>query len=188
MRLIVTEFVSIDGIVEAPGGGEPDYPHQGWVFDHSSDEQGAYKFDEIMESEAMLLGRTTYEGFAAAWPGRSGEFADRMNSQPKYVASATLQGQDLEWENSTVIEGDAIEGIAKLKEQEGGPLLVHGSPTLVQSLLDAGLVDEWRLMVFPIVLGSGKRLFAKTPDKTVLKLAGSRAFESGVVVQTYRPA
>jgi dihydrofolate reductase len=181
-KLIVSEFVTLDGVMEAPGG-EPSHPHSGWVFDFMSPEQEKYKLDEVMEAESLLLGRVTYEGFAAAWPGRSGEFADKMNSMPKYVASTTLENP--EWDNTTVIGGDVAERIGALKGEDGGPILAAGSCTLVHTLLERGLVDEWRLMVFPVVLGSGKRVFPETPDKTVLKLAGTQAFDSGVVVLTY---
>ena len=182
-RLIVSEFVTLDGVMEAPGG-EPGHPHSGWVFDFMSPEQERYKLDETLEAEALLLGRVTYEGFAEAWPPRGGEFADKMNAMPKFVASTTLDG-DLAWSNASLIEGDVPAGVARLKEQDGGPLLVAGSRTLVQSLMPHGLIDEYRLMIFPVVLGSGARLFAETPDKTVLKLADTQAFGSGVVVQTY---
>jgi dihydrofolate reductase len=181
-NLIVSEFVTLDGVMEAPGG-EEGHPHTGWVFDFMSPEQERYKLDEVLASEALLLGRVTYEGFAAAWPARRGEFADKMNSMTKYVASTTLK--DLDWDNSVLIEGDVAEGVAKLKQQEGGPILVAGSRTLVHTLMGNGLIDEYRLMIFPVVLGSGRRLFPETPDKTVLKLTDTQVFSSGVVVHTY---
>jgi len=181
-ELIVSEFVTLDGVMEAPGG-EEGHPHTGWVFDFFAPEQEQYKLEEVLEAEALLLGRVTYEGFAAAWPERSGEFADKMNSMPKFVASTTLN--ELGWSNSTLIQGDVPKEVAKIKQQEGGPLLVAGSGTLVHSLMANGLIDEYRLMIFPVVLGSGRRLFPDTPDKTVLKLADTRKFDSGVVVHTY---
>jgi dihydrofolate reductase len=184
-KLIVSEFVTLDGVMEAPGG-EEGHPHTGWVFDYLSPEQEKYKLDEVLESDALLLGRVTYEGFAAAWPARSGDLADKMNSMPKFVASTTLE--DLDWENSTLIRGDVPEEVAKLKQQEGGPMLVAGSRTLVHSLMPHGLIDEYRLMIFPVVLGSGGRLFPETPDKTPLTLADTQAFSSGVVVNTYHPS
>jgi dihydrofolate reductase len=184
-QLIVSEFVSLDGVMEAPGG-EPEYRHTGWVFDFMSPEQERFKLDEVIAGDALLLGRRTYEGFAAAWPPRGGEFADKMNSMPKYVASTTLK--DLEWENSTLIEGDVPSGVAKLKQEDGGPILVAGSRTLVHTLMEHDLVDVYRLMTFPVVLGSGKRLFPETPEKTMLKLADSRTFGSGVVVHDYHRA
>ena len=186
-QLIVSEFVTLDGVMEAPGG-EPTHPHSGWVFDYMSDEQQQHKLQETLEADALLLGRVTYEGFAQAWPEREGEFADKMNRMPKYVASTTLGG-DLGWSNSRVIDGDVVEGVRRLKEDDGGPILVAGSQTLVHTLIGAGLVDELRLMVFPVLLGSGKRVFpSDSPDKTALALVDLKTFGSGVVVQTYHPA
>ena len=156
-KLIVTEFVTLDGIMEAPGG-EPTHPHSGWVFDYMSDEQQQYKLGEVLEAESHLLGRVTYESFAAAWPEREGEFADKINSMPKYVVSSTL-ADPLEWSNSTLIQGDVAEEVGKLKEQDGGPILVAGSSTLVRALIEYDLVDELRLVVFPSVNGGGGRLF-----------------------------
>jgi dihydrofolate reductase len=184
-KLIVSEFVTLDGVMEAPGG-EPSHPHTGWVFDFMGPQQESYKLDEVREAESQLLGRVTYEGFAAAWPERSGEFADKMNGMPKYVASTTLQ-EPLEWSNSSLIKGDVPEEVAKLKDSDGGPILVAGSRTLVHTLMEHDLVDEWRIMIFPVVLGSGKRLFAETPDKTTLALADTQVFDTGVVVHTYQP-
>jgi dihydrofolate reductase len=183
--VIVSEFVTLDGVMEAPGG-EEGHPHSGWVFDFFGPEQERYKLDEVLAAEALLLGRVTYEGFAAAWPARSGEFANKMNAMPKWVASTTLR--DLEWNNSALIQGDVAEGVVELKRGDGGPILVAGSRTLVHTLMGHGLVDEYRLMTFPVVLGSGRRLFPETPDKTVLKLADTQAFPSGVVVLTYHPS
>jgi len=183
--IVVTEFVSLDGVMEAPGG-EEGYPHTGWVFDFFGPEQEKYKLDEVLAAEALLLGRVTYQGFAAAWPARSGAFAEKMNRMPKFVASTTLR--ELDWSNSTLIRGDVAEEVAKLKQQEGGPILVAGSRTLVHALMGHGLVDEYRLMIFPVVLGSGRHLFPETPDKTMLKLADTQTFSSGVVVHTYHPS
>lgn len=185
-KLFITEFISLDGVVEAPGG-EPEYPHSGWVI-AAGDEHGSFKAKETMEeTEALLLGRKTYEGFAAAWPERGGEFADKFNNMPKYVVSNTLS-EPLEWNNSALISGDAVEGVKKLKEGDGGPISVHGSITLAQSLIAADLVDELRLMFFPVVLGAnGKRLFDDNfPGKWELKLAGTEVFDNGVVVHTYQ--
>jgi dihydrofolate reductase len=182
-QLIVSEFLTLDGVMEAPGG-EATHPHTGWVFDFMGPEQERYKLDEVMEGDALLLGRVTYQGFAEAWPPRSGPFADKMNQMPKHVASTTLR--DLEWSNSTLIEGDVPEGVARLKETDGGPILIAGSRTLVQSLMPHGLIDEYRLMIFPVVLGSGARLFPESPDKTTLELVDTRVFDTGVVVHTYR--
>jgi dihydrofolate reductase len=186
-KLIVTEFVSLDGVMEAPGG-EPTHPHSGWTMDFIGPEQMKYKLDETLAAEALLLGRNTYEGFAAAWPERDGEFADKMNSMPKFVVSTTLQ--DPEWNNTTVLSGDVVAEITGLREGDGGDILVAGSARLVATLTDHGLVDEFRLMVFPVLLGTGKRVFPDAPrdQKRSYVLADSRAFPTGVVVQTYHPA
>ena len=185
-KVIVTEFVSLDGVMEAPGG-EEGYAHTGWVFDFHDSGTMEYKLNEMLAVDAHLLGRVTYEGFAGAWPSREGPFADRMNSMPKYVASTTLE-EPLEWNNSTLLKGDVAEAVSKLKQEDGGDILVAGSRTLVHTLMEHGLVDELHLMIFPIVLGSGDRLFPDTPDTTVLKLVDTKAFDSGVVVNTYQPA
>jgi dihydrofolate reductase len=183
-KLVVSEFVSIDGVMEAPGG-EPGYPHTGWTFEYHGPEQERYKFEEVLEADCLLVGRVTYESFAGAWPTYEGEFADRMNAMPKYVVSTKLR--DPEWNNTTVIDKDVAGAVATLKAQDGGPILVPGSRTLVQSLMRDGLVDEYRLQVFPVILGSGRRLYPDTPDKTVLQLTDSQTFPSGVVAQTYQP-
>jgi dihydrofolate reductase len=183
-RIVVSEFVTLDGVMEAPGG-EPGHPHSGWVFDFIGDEQLQYKLDEVLEAESLLIGRVTYESFAGAWPGRSGQFADKMNAMPKQVVSTTLQ--DPEWHNSAVIGSDVVGEIARLKQREGGPILVGGSRTLVHTLMEHDLVDEFRLMIFPVLLGSGRRLFPETPTKTTLRLVDTRPFSSGVVVHTYHP-
>jgi dihydrofolate reductase len=187
VRVVVTEFVSLDGVVEDPGGSE-DFEYGGWSFEFDRGEEGdKFKLDEALASEALLLGRVTYQGFADAWPSRSGEFADKFNTMPKYVVSTTLE--DPEWTNSTVIGGNVAEEVSKLREQPGGDLVVHGSPTLVQALTEHDLVDEYRLMVFPVVLGKGKRLFGETNDKKTLRLTGSQPVgKDGVVVLTYEPA
>ena len=187
-RIVVTEFVSLDGVVEAPGGGES-FKHGGWSFDISRGEEGdKFKLDETLASEALLLGRVTYEGFAAAWPSRADEagFADKFNSMPKYVVSSTLE--DPEWNNSTVLKGDVEEEVAKLKQEQDGDIVVHGSPQLVQTLIEHDLVDEYRLMVFPVVLGSGKRLFGETTDKKSLRLVDSKVVGDGVAILVYQPA
>jgi dihydrofolate reductase len=185
-RLVVTEFVSLDGVIEAPGGGE-DFKHGGWSFEiDRGDEGDKFKLDEAMSSEALLLGRVTFEGFAAAWPSRDGEFADKFNTMPKYVVSSTLE--EPEWNNSTVLRGDVAEEVAKLKREQDGDIVVHGSARLVQTLVDHELVDEFRLMVFPVVLGSGKRLFGETSDKKPLRLVDSKVVGDGVAILTYRPA
>jgi dihydrofolate reductase len=185
-RIVVTEFVSLDGVMEDPGGAE-DFEHGGWSFEFSRGEEGdKFKIDEAFESEALLLGRVTYEGFAEAWPSREGEFADKFNNMPKYVVSSTLE--EPEWNNSTVLEGDVVEEVSKLKQAVDGDIVVHGSARLVQTLLEHDLVDELRLMVFPVVLGSGKRLFGDTSDKKALRLADSNMVGDGVAILTYEPA
>jgi dihydrofolate reductase len=185
-RIVVTEFISVDGVVEDPGGAE-DYEHSGWSFEFDRGDDGnQFKLDETMDSEALLLGRVTFQGFADAWPSREGEFADKFNDMPKYVVSSTIDGS--EWNNSTVLEGDVAEAVANLKREQGGDIVVHGSAQLVQTLLEHGLVDELRLMVFPVVLGSGKRLFGESRDKRNLELADSRTVGDGVSILVYRPA
>jgi dihydrofolate reductase len=184
-RLIVSEFVTLDGRIQAPGG-EPTHPHAGWVGDFMGEEQMAYKLAEVREAEALLIGRKTYEGFSAAWPDRDGEFADKMNAMPKYVVSSTLR--DPAWNNTSVIGGDAVAGVQQLKATDGGPILVAGSGTLVGALHEHGLVDEYRLMVFPVTIGSGLPLFPETADKTTLRLSDTTVFTTGVVVLTYEPA
>jgi dihydrofolate reductase len=185
-RIVVTEFVSLDGVMEDPGGSES-FKHGGWSFEISRGDEGdKFKLDEAFASDALLLGRKTYEGFAAAWPSRDGGFADKFNSMPKYVVSSTLQNP--EWNNSTVLNGDLAQEVAKLKQQHDGDIVVHGSAQLVQSLLEQDLVDELRLMVYPVVLGSGKRLFGETSDKKPLKLADSKTVGDGVDILIYKPA
>ena len=173
-KIVATEFVSLDGVMEDPGGAE-DYEHGGWTFEISRGEEGdKFKFDEVVEAEAQLLGRRTYEGFAAAWPERTDEagFADKMNSMQKFVVSNTLQSAD--WNNSTIVSGDVVDEIRKLKQSEGGDLLVAGSARLVHTLIENDLVDEYRLMIFPVVLGAGKRMWADTPAAAALEVVDSR--------------
>jgi dihydrofolate reductase len=186
-KLVVTEFVSVDGVFEDPGGAEG-YEHGGWTFEYDRGEEGnRFKLDELLESEVQLFGRVTYEGFAAAWPSREGDFADKINSAPKYVVSSTLR--DPEWQNTTVISGDVPRQIAQLKERTNGAILVAGSGTLVGTLLGADLVDELRLMVFPTVLGRGKRLFPDGINRLKLGLAESRQVgPDGVQIQVYQRA
>jgi dihydrofolate reductase len=184
-RIVVTEFVSLDGVIEDPGGSE-EFEHGGWAFQFSRGEEGdRFKVEETMNSDAMLLGRRTYEGFAEAWPGREGEFADRFNSMPKYVVSSTLR--DPQWTNTTVLDGDLAGAVTELRERPGGDVVVHGSAQLVQGLLAADLVDELRLMVFPVVLGAGKRLFGATDDTKPLRLSDSTVVGDGVAIMVYEP-
>jgi dihydrofolate reductase len=185
-RIVVTEFVSLDGVMEDPGGSE-NFAQGGWSFKISRGDEGdKFKLDETFASEALLLGRVTYEGFAEAWPSRDGEFADKFNNMPKYVVSSTLG--DPEWNNSTVLKGDLLEEVRKLKQDQDGDIVVHGSARLVQTLIEHDLVDELRLMVYPVVLGSGKRLFGETSDKKPLRLVESKVVGDGVSILIYRPA
>ena len=185
-RIVVTEFISVDGVVEDPGGAE-DYKHGGWAFKFSRGDDGdQFKLDETMGSEALLLGRVTYEGFADAWPSREGEFADKFNNMPKYVVSSTLE--DPEWNNSTVINGDVAQEIARIRDETDGDIVVHGSATLAQTLLESDLVDELRLMVFPVALGSGKRLFGEASDMKALRLIDSKTVGDGVQILIYQRA
>jgi len=185
-RIVVTEFVSLDGVMEDPGGSE-DFKHGGWSFEIDRGEEGdKFKLDEALEAEALLLGRVTYEGFAAAWPSREGEFADKFNSMPKYVVSSTLD--EAQWNNSTVLKGDVVEEVSKLRQGHDGDIVVHGSARLVQTLVENDLVDELRLMVFPVVLGSGKRVFGETSDRKRLRLADSKTVGDGVAILIYEPA
>lgn len=182
-KIVVTEFVSLDGVVEDPGGAE-DFKYGGWTFEiERGDEGNKFKLDETMGSDALLLGRITYQGFADAWPSREGEFADKFNTMPKYVVSSTLG--DPSWANTTVLTGDIPEQVAKLKQQVEGDIVVHGSVQLVQTLLEHDLVDELRLMVFPVVLGAGRRLFGETTDKKPLQLQSSQTVGEGVVILVY---
>ena len=182
-RIVVTEFVSLDGVMEDPGGSEGT-KHAGWSFEISRGEEGdSFKLDETMGSDALLLGRKTYEGFAEAWPSREGEFADKFNTMRKYVVSSTLK--DPEWANTTVIDGDLAEAVERLRAEHEGDVVVHGSAQLSQELLERDLVDELRLMVFPVALGAGKRLFGETSDKKGLKLTSSQVVGDGVVILVY---
>jgi dihydrofolate reductase len=184
-RIVVTEFVSLDGVMEDPGGAE-NFRHGGWSFEiDRGDEGNTFKLDEALSSEALLLGRVTYEGFAEAWPSREGEFADKFNTMPKYVVSSTLEEPD--WNNSTVLKGDVADEVAKLRQKQDGDIVVHGSARLVQTLIEHDLVDEFRLMVYPVVLGSGKRLFGEASDKKPLRLVDSKVVGDGVAILIYEP-
>ena len=185
-KLVVTEFVSLDGVMEAPGGEDFKYP--GWSFAFDRGEDGnRFKLEETLETDALLLGRVTYDGFAAAWPQRDGEFADKFNTMPKYVVSSTLERP--EWANTTVLEGDVVEAVAKLKEEVDGIVQTPGSLRLVQTLLEHDLVDELHLMVVPVLLGTGRRLFGETTEKTDWRLAEVKPVgPDGVVVLVYERA
>ena len=189
-RIVVSEFVSVDGVMEDPGGSEGTR-HAGWTFrfDRGKDGDG-FKLDEVRDAEALLLGRVTYQGFAQAWPTIEDPvgFADKMNGMPKYVVSNTLTDGDADWNNSTVLRGDAVAEVSALRARVSGDLLVNGSAALVQLLAEHGLVDEYRLMVFPILLGSGKRLFGDVSVAPFLHLHDVRTVgDDGIVVLTYRP-
>jgi dihydrofolate reductase len=181
-QIVVTEFISLDGVIEAPGGGEG-FKYDGWTFEFDrGDEGNQFKLDETRASAALLLGRRTYEGFAAAWPSREGEFADLFNSMPKYVVSTTLEQP--EWTNTTVVKD--IDDVAKIRDEVDGEIVVHGSAQLVQGLLEHDLVDELRLMVFPVVLGTGKRLWGETTDKKQFKLTDAKTVGEGIAILTFR--
>jgi dihydrofolate reductase len=182
-RIVVTEFISLDGVIEDPGG-DGTFKHRGWSFEGERGAEGnQFKLDETMDSEALLLGRKTYEGFAAAWPTRDDEFAQKFNGMPKYVVSSTLDSPD--WNNTTVLQGDLTQAVEQIKRDIDGDIVVHGSAMLTQELLERGLVDELRLMVYPVVLGDGKRLFGATSDKQWLNLKSSQTVGDGVSILIY---
>jgi dihydrofolate reductase len=185
-KLIVTEYVTVDGVMEDPGGGEKT-GHGGWSRPFWSPEAGKFKFEELFAADALLLGRVTYEGFAKAWPGLKDEagFADRMNNLPKYVVSTTLENPT--WNNTSVIRQNAAEAVSKLKQADGQAILVAGSAQLAHLLRQHDLVDEYRLMVHPVVEGGGKRLFQDGLGATTLKLVETKALGKGIVLMTYVP-
>jgi dihydrofolate reductase len=185
-KLVISEFVSLDGVMEDPGGAEG-YVHGGWTFKHPDPIGMKFKLDEVIAADALLLGRVTYEGFAAAWPDMTDDvgFAEKMNGMPKYVVSGTLE--EAAWNNSTVIRDDVADAVRALKDQPGQDILVAGSRTLAQTLIAQGLVDELRLMVFPVILGSGKRLFGATSQPATLTLVASQQLDSGTLILTYHP-
>jgi dihydrofolate reductase len=186
-RIVVTEFVSLDGVMEAPGG-EPGFKYPGWTFEFDRGDDGnQFKLDETRQSDGLLLGRRTYEGFAAAWPNREDEFAEKFNSMPKFVVSKTLQ--DPEWTNTTVLGGgDVLSEVRRLKEEFDGELQVAGSHQLVQELIEGDLVDQINLMVFPVILGTGKKAFEEMPERRNLRLKESRVVGDGVLVLIYERA
>src|SRR3954454_15058068 len=186
-RIVVTEFVSLDGVMEAPGG-EPRFKYPGWTFEFDRGEDGnQFKLEETRRADALLIGRRTYESFAGAWPGRDGEFADKFNAMPKFVVSTTLTEPG--WNNTTVLDsGDATAQVGALKERfDGGPQ-VPGSHRLVQELIASDLVDQVNLMVFPVILGTGKRAFEEAPEKLNLRLKQSKVVGDGVLVLSYERA
>jgi dihydrofolate reductase len=205
-KIVISEFVSLDGVVEDPAGIEG-FKHGGWTFEIDRGEEGAgglrrepvvsgplarvpkqvalHLFREALGTEALLLGRVTYEGFAAAWPSRDGEFADKFNSMPKYVVSSTLE--DPEWNDSKVLGGDVVEEVSRLKREQDGDIVVYGSIRLARALIEHDLVDELRLMVYPVVLGAGERLFGELSDQKPLRLSGTKTLGDGVAFLTYEP-
>jgi dihydrofolate reductase len=186
-RIVVTEFVSLDGVMEAPGG-EPGFKYPGWTFEFERGDDGnQFKLDETMSADALLIGRRTYESFAGAWPEREGEFADKFNSMPKFVVSTTLE--DPEWSNTTVLDGtDATAAVRKLKAEFNGELQVPGSHRLVQELIASDLVDQVNLMVFPVILGTGKKAFEETHERRTLRLKESKVVGDGIAVMIYERA
>jgi dihydrofolate reductase len=187
-KIVVTEFISLDGVIEDPGGSEG-YKHGGWTFEIDRGEEGdKFKLDELVEAEAQLLGRVTYEGFAAAWPTMEdgAGFAEKMNAMPKYVVSSSLR--EASWENTTILSGELADEVARLHREIDGVILVAGSAQLVQGLLERDLVDELRLMVFPVVLGAGKRLFGEAEGKKPLRLTDSKTLGDGIALLIYEPA
>jgi len=184
-KIIVTEFITLDGVIEAPGGNETPHPHGGWQFKYSSPETGKYKIDELSSVDTLLLGKTTYEAFAAYWPGQTGDgFADPINQMPKYVVSRSLQ--KVEWNNSHILR-DVAKDVAALKKSDGGDILVYGSATLVKALLHHDLIDELRLMVYPLSIGGGLRLFDDNRELKKFELKHSRAVDNGVLILEYQP-
>jgi class 3 adenylate cyclase/dihydrofolate reductase len=187
-RLIASEFVTLDGVMEAPGHDPHQDGRNAWALRHAAEDQQRFKIDEVFQAGGILMGRVTYEIFAAFWPTAPKDegFADRMNDIPKYVVSKTLESAS--WKNTTVIKGDPVEAITELKQEPGGDIVLYGSGDLFNSIIHHDVIDEYRIMVFPVLLGSGKRLFKDAGDTTPLELVDTRTFESGVSVLTYQPA
>jgi len=184
-QIVVSEFVSLDGVIEDPAGDEG-FRVGGWVGEiKSREEADEVKLDEALGTEALLLGRRSYEFFAARWPSRAGELADKLNRLPKYVVSSTLE--DADWNNSTVLQGDVVDEVSKLKHELNGEILVYGSFQLVRTLIEHDLVDELRLMIYPVVLGAGARLFGETSDKHPMRLVDTQTVGDGVAFLTYQP-
>jgi dihydrofolate reductase len=185
-RIVATDYVSLDGVIQAPGGGE-DFKYLGWTFEvERGTEFDQFKLDEAREADALLMGRVTYEIFAASWPAMEGEVADKLNSMPKYVVSSTLT--EGTWNNSTILKGDVVENVSQLRQRLGGNIVIYGSAQLVQTLIEHDLVDEVRLMVFPMILGTGKRLFGATSDKKRLRLTDSKTVGDGIAILSYKLA
>jgi dihydrofolate reductase len=184
-KILVTEFITLDGVIEAPGGNETPHPHGGWTNNYSSPETGKYKIDELASVDGLLLGKNTYETFAAFWPGQTGGgFADPINRMPKYVVSQSLQ--KVEWNNSHILR-DVAKDVAALKNSDGGDILVYGSATLVKALHHHDLIDKLRLMVFPLSIGGGLRIFDDNRELKKFGLKHSRAIDNGVLILEYQP-
>lgn len=183
-ELIATEFVSLDGVMQAPGG-EPGYAHSGWVADFFSDELGEFKGEEQLAADVLLLGRRTYDSFYGAWPEREGAMAEKINTMRKLVASRTLGSSD--WHDTEVVAEGLVERVQAVKDEGGGPILIAGSRSVVHGLLEARLVDQINLQVFPVILGSGERVYPEGPERLDLELVSARPIDGGVVLQTYRP-
>ena len=183
-KIIVTEFITLDGVIESPGGNETPHPHGGWQFKYSHPEAEKYKIDELSSAEALLLGKSTYEMFAGYWPAQTGVFADPINRMPKYVVSRSLQ--KAEWNNSHILR-DVAKDVAALKKSDGGNILVYGSATLVKALLHHDLIDELRLMVYPLSIGGGLRIFDDNRELKKFELKHSHATDNGILILEYRP-
>jgi dihydrofolate reductase len=184
-KIVVSEFMSVDGVIEDPGGSES-WDRGGWAFQFERGAEGdQFKFDEVMQSDALLLGRVTYQGFAEAWPSREGDFADKFNTMPKHVVSTTLGSPS--WANTTVIDSDVAGAVSALRDRYDGDILVNGSARLVATLAEHGLIDEYRLMVFPIVLAGGKRLFPDGSDAAALRLVDTKPAGQCLIL-IYEPA
>jgi len=184
-RIVVTEFVSLDGVMQDPGGAE-DFKYGGWSFEFARGDDGdKFKYDEVLDSEAFLLGRVTYDGFADAWPQREGDFADRFNKMPKYVVGS--KADPSRWTNTTVLDGNPVEAVRRVRDEHSGNIYVHGSRQLAQTLFEHDLVDQLNLMVFPVVLGAGNRIFGETSDKKKLRLVDSKVVGDGVAILIYEP-
>ena len=183
-KIVASDNVSLDGVVQDPAGDEG-FRLGGWVGNITDrPELAKLTLDEALSTSALLLGRRSYQWFAARWPSRSGELADRLNRMPKYVVSSTLEAP--KWNNSTVLKGDVVDEVAKLKQRLGGGIVIAGSIQLVRTLIEHDLVDELRLMIYPVVLGDGERLFVETSDKKPMRLVESRTLDDGLVYLTYQ--
>jgi dihydrofolate reductase len=184
-KIIVTEFITLDGVIEAPGGNETGHPHGGWQTGYHSPEAGKYKMDELASVDALLFGKTTFEAFAAYWPGQTDAgFAGPINKLPKYVVSQSLQKVD--WNNSHILR-DVAKDVVALKNSDGGDILVYGSATLVRTLLQHDLIDEFRLMVYPLSIGGGLRIFDDNRELKKFRLKHSRTVDNGVLILEYQP-